>query len=166
MKGIIYYMNNEWIFFDEEDDEAYLLTDFPNDSFEILIDNYWISATSINDNEFIVAHTKYVLQDGMHIKICKTLQLAYENYLNELSDPAFEKFTSTLDELEYSIYDCMLCHHFLSFLTEVPSIGVNFFLFDNSDMMCSVNHHFIRSDGIVLDRFEFTRADGVRVEVK
>lgn len=166
MEGTIFFMNNEWIFFDNEDDEAYLLDELTNNTFEIFISNTWVTATIINHNEIIINHSKYLLIDGMKLKIPKSLQLAYQNFLDELSDQSFQKFTTTLDELEYSLFDCMICHHYLSFMNELPSIGVNFFLFDNADMICSIHHHFIRNEGIIHDRFEFTRADGIRIEIK
>lgn len=161
LEGTIFFMNNEWIIFDEED-SAYLLNDFFQRSVEFLISQSW-ETFFIQSEE----HTENLsIPDGTKIRVPKLLQLAYENFLNELSDESFQQFTNNLDELDYSIFDCMICHHFLSFLQETPKIGVNFLLFDNGDLISSVHHHFIRNEGIIYDRFVFTRADGLQVEVK
>lgn len=167
MQGTITYMNNEWVFFDDEDDEAYLLSEVADEEIELFISHTWVQGVLVEDGIVLINNQLQPLQKSACIRIHKPLQESYGAFLQELCDEAFLQFTNTLKELHYSIYDCMLCHNFLSFQPEdSPSVGVNFFIFDNGDMVCSIHHHFIRGLGIAHDRFEFLQADGLTVECK
>lgn len=46
--GNVEYINNEWIFFDDENEEAFLLEEIAEDGFEILYNNNWLPARSMN----------------------------------------------------------------------------------------------------------------------
>lgn len=166
IEGTISLMNNEWIFFDDEDDEAYLLSELTTDSLDIYIADNWEIATMINNQQIFLNYYHTYVADSAKVRIQKVLQLSYEQFLDELTNTSFQKFIDTLKELEYSIYDCMLCHNFLSFIPSSPCSGVNFLLFDNNDLLCSIHHHFIRNNHLIYDKFEFTRADGVQIEIK
>ncbi len=167
MQGIVTCINHEWIFFDDETDEAYLLNEIVNEEIELFIAQTWIPGILVGDDGILIDNRLQPLQESTSIRIPKTLQTVYVTFLQELCDYAFLQFTNTLKELNYSIYDCMVCHNFLTFQSlESPTSGVNFFLFDNEDMVCSVHHHFIRNESIIHDKFEFVRADGLKIECR
>ena len=46
--GNVEYINNEWVFFDDENEEAFLLEDIAEDGFEILYNNNWLPLVSMN----------------------------------------------------------------------------------------------------------------------
>ncbi|GGE72529.1 DUF2777 family protein [Priestia taiwanensis] len=164
--GNVEYINNEWVFFDEESDEAYLLADFVSEDLEIHMNEVWIRAYFFEDDVIQIENKQYFLQHGEYIRIRKKLQTSYQEFLHELSDEAFTKLVDALNELDYSIYDCIYCHNFLSFQPKDKSAqGINFFLFDNEDLVCSLHHSFIRDATIVKDRFSFARTDGLMMEI-
>ena len=75
----------------------------------------------------------------------KKLLLSYKEWLEELPDSVFTLLTESLQSLHYSLYDCMYCHNYLSFLPKEETCeGVNILLFDNEEMICSLQHHFVR----------------------
>jgi Protein of unknown function (DUF2777) len=167
ISGNAEYINNEWVFFDEESDEAYLLSDLISEDLEIHINNVWIKAHFWEEDVIKIENKQYFLQNGEYIRIRKKLQTSYQEFLHELNDETFIKLTDALKELDYSIYDCTFCHNFLSFQPKGKSCqGVNFFLFDNEDLVTSLHHSFIRDAHLVTDRFSFVRADGLMIEIK
>lgn len=167
LEGTITKMNDEWIFFDDEDDEAYLLHELAKEEIELYISHTWLQGALVADNMVLLDNQLQPLQESQLVRIHKPLQVSYEDLLHELCDEAFFKFVKTLTDLDYSIYDCMLCHNFLSFqVKNSPGTGVNFLLFDNDDIVCSIHHFFVRNEDITYDRFEFVRADGLKVECK
>ena len=86
--------------------------------------------------------------------------------MEEISDDAFNQFITTLNNLNYSIYDCIFCHNHLVFLeNQKIKQGVNFITFDNGDEICAVQHHFTYYKK-QRDRFEFTLSTGKRIVIE
>ena len=51
----------------------------------------------------------------------------------------------------------MYCHNYLSFLPKEESReGVNILLFDNEEMICTLQHHFVRHTTSNKNMFRFT----------
>ncbi|WP_028402550.1 DUF2777 family protein [Ectobacillus panaciterrae] len=164
--GNVEYINEEWVFFEEESDEAFLLGDVIEDDFEILYNNHWLPARFYEDDLLKIDNDIHPLQNGEMIRVRKKLQYVYSEWLQELSDEAFGVFIETLEKLEYSLYDSIYCHNFLFFqVTKYPRQGVNFIVYDNGDMICSLHHHYIRDMHTRKDVFSFTKADGSCISV-
>ncbi|AWC31898.1 hypothetical protein TU51_05130 [Bacillus cytotoxicus] len=159
--GNVEYINDEWIFFDDENDEAFLLEDIIEDGFEVLYNNNWLPARFYEKNILQIADEHHPLQNGEMIRIRKKLLFSYNEWIEELSDSAFSLFIDTLQTIHYSLYDCIYCHNFLSLQPkEQPCEGVNILLFDNEDMICALHHHYVRYSSCAKDIFQFTKANG------
>ncbi|PEM34912.1 hypothetical protein COL32_27085 [Bacillus pseudomycoides] len=165
--GNVEYINNEWIFFDDENDEAFLLEDIIEDGFEVLYNNNWLPARFYEQNILQIANEQHPLQNGEMIRIRKKLLLSYHEWLEELSDSAFALFAETLQSFNYSLYDCIYCHNFLSFQPkEGPCEGVNLLLFDNEEMICSLHHHYVRYSTCNKNIFQFTKTNGEQLHIE
>src|SRR6516165_8853417 len=87
--GNVEYINDEWVFFDEESDEASLLEDMIEDGFEVLYNNNWLPARFYEHNILQVADEHHSLQNGETIRIRKKLMISYHEWLEELPDSSF-----------------------------------------------------------------------------
>jgi hypothetical protein len=164
--GSIEYINEEWVFFDEESDEAFSLQDIIDDDFEVLYNNHWLPARFYEDKAVKIENEPYPLQNGETIRVRKKLHPTYEEWLQMLSDNAFTAVTEALEQLDYSLYDCIFCHNFLTFQPHNSACqGVNIVIFDNLDLVCSLHHHFVRDANGQRDQFEFVRTDGQKLTV-
>lgn len=93
--------------------------------------------------------------------------LSYHEWLEELPDSAFAFFAETLQSFNYSLYDCIYCHNFLSFQPkDGPCEGVNLLLFDNEEMICSLHHHYVRFSTCNKNIFKFIKANGEELHVE
>ncbi|HZG70066.1 MAG TPA: DUF2777 family protein [Chondromyces sp.] len=165
-EGSIEFINEQWVFFDEENDEATNLEHFFEQEVEIFRHNQWIKGV-LKEEAVILEDQKYILlKNNDTLKVKKQLILALELLMNDLSDDAFIQMLTTLNGLKFSLFDCIFCHNHLSFL-EQASIrqGTNFILFDNGEMVCSVHHHFSYGEK-KRDRFEFTLNTGKRLMIE
>ncbi len=79
--GNVEYINNEWVFFDDENDEAFLLEDIAEDGFEVLYNNNWLPARFYEQNILQIANEQHPLQNGEMIRIRKNYSLAIMNGL-------------------------------------------------------------------------------------
>ncbi len=62
--GNVEYINNEWVFFDDENEEAFLLEDIAEDGFEILYNNNWLPARFYEQDILQIANEQHHLQNG------------------------------------------------------------------------------------------------------
>ncbi|WP_179865556.1 MULTISPECIES: DUF2777 family protein [unclassified Bacillus (in: firmicutes)] len=161
--GAIEEINDEWVFFDDETDEAFLLEDLIDEEFEVSINEEWIPASLRNGNFLIQYPKKKKLQNGDILRIQRKLLYSFDTLLKNLSDESFYTLAYLLNTHHFSLYDCLYCHNFLSFQPEnSPSDGVNFIVFDNGELVCSVYHQFRISSEEQNHRFELTKATGNR----
>lgn len=159
--GSIERINTEWIFFDEESEEASLVADIVQDGFEILYEQHWVPALLYENDIIKIEHTLHHLQNKDILRVPKKLQYSYEVWITELPDLSFYTFASTLQELGYSVYDSIFCHNSLQFQSNFQlKQGVNFIVYDNGDLVCAVQHQYVRGIEVEKDIFTFTRADG------
>ncbi len=106
--------------------KRFLLEDIAEDGFEILYNNNWLPARFYEQDVLQIANEQHHLQNGEMIRIRKKLLLSYNEWLEELPDSVFTLLTESLQSLHYSLYDCMYCHNYLSFLPQEESReGVN-----------------------------------------
>src|SRR5690606_4750097 len=165
-EGIIEKINGDWVFFDEENDDAFPLEDFFFREFQFKHLNQWHTGILTEDFKIQSKHTQYVLQDYMQVRIRKTLPYRCISWLEELQNDVFYQFISTLNELEFSIFDLLYCHNISSFKLSPKKQGVNFLTFDNSTCICVVHHHFDYDEKKRKDRLEFTLNTGKRIVVQ
>lgn len=164
--GIVEYINDQWVFFNEETDEAYALEDYINNEVEIYRGGRWKRGLLIESGAVRIKSDTVYLLNQETVRFKKTLHYSFERLLEELNDDAFFQFIMTLNSLSFSIYDCIYGYNQLTFLRDKKNCsGVNFFTFDNDQAICSVQHHFVYSTK-EHDRFEFTQNTGKRIVIE
>ncbi|WP_108670098.1 DUF2777 family protein [Peribacillus acanthi] len=165
-EGIVEYINSQWVFFNDETDEASPLEEFINQEVELYRGNRWRSGILLDDGGVKLSKEIVYLFDQEEVKIRKHVQFSFGRLLEELHDDSFFQFIMTLNSLDFSIYDCIYGYNQLTFLREQKNkSGVNFFIFDNGETICSVQHHFVYSTN-AHDRFEFTLNTGKRIVIE
>lgn len=163
VEGFIEKINEDWILIDQETEEAFPLEEFLYRDIQVKHLNHWHSGI-LTDKFFVQNdYQSYALQDQDHVKIRKTLTLSFQAWLESLVDEAYFLFIKNLNEMNFSIFDIIFCHNHLSFLITKEKSGVNFLIFDNTNEVCSVNHHFHYESDQKRDRFEFTLNTGKRI---
>lgn len=164
--GTVEQINDQWIFFNGETEEASLLEDFLHEEVEILRINRWKKGI-INDlGKITIGKEICYLRDNDQIRVKKHLIYSLEKLLDGLNDDSFFQFVTTLNSINFSIYDCLYCYNHLSFLgDDARRDGVNFMVFDNQTEICNVQHHFYYYEK-TSDRFEFTLNTGKRLIVE
>lgn len=160
--GTIEYINDQWVFFEHISDEASLLEEMICESIEVFLVNKWLKGTYFPDGIVEFPNFQYQLRDGDEIRIKKFLSPVYKEWLEELRDEAFQQFIMMLNKHQFSLYDNIYCYNHLLFQKEtLHPMGTNFIVFDNSEMVCNVLHHYTRNEK-TQDRFEFTLCNGAR----
>jgi hypothetical protein len=159
--GIIEFIHDQWVFFDDECEEASLLDDYIGKEVEVFRFHQWVKGVLMEGGILIYRNDCYHLKNGDAVRFRKTLCAGYQMLLDHLSDESFLRFAMMLNQLSFSLYDCIYCYHHSMFQ---HGRGVNFLMFDNTDTICSVQHHYQRT-GTAYDRFEFTLATGKRALV-
>lgn len=164
--GNIEYINEQWVFFDDETEEASLLDDYLHQKIEIYRNKSWRKGTLFEDGKVGFADDILHLKNNDKIRIRKHIVFALERLLDELNDDALIHFVTTLNSLNFSVYDCIYCYNHLTFLNKKkPISGVNFLVFDNQELICTVQHHFSYYEK-TSDRFEFTLNSGKRLIIE
>lgn len=165
-EGTVEQMNDQWIFFDEETEEASMLDDFLQQEIEIFRFNRWRKGRLHESGKVLIGKELIMLRDHDLVRIRKHLIYSLERLLDGVNDDAFFQFVTTLNSLNFSVYDCIYCYNHLSFLSdENRKDGVNFMVFDNQEEICNVQHHFCYYEK-VNDRFEFTINTGKRLVIE
>ena len=164
--GIVEYINDQWIFFSEEADEAYALEDFIDQEIEIYRNGRWKKGVLTDNGTVHIKSDSVFLLHQETVRFKKQLPYSFDKLINELNDDAFFQFIMTLNSLSFSIYDCIYGYNQLTFLRDKKNCsGVNFFTFDNGQAICAVQHHFVYSSK-EHDRFEFTQNTGKRIVIE
>lgn len=165
-EGTVEQINDQWIFFDEETEEASMLDEFLQQEVEIFRLNRWRKGVLQELGKISIGKERIMLRDHDQVRIRKHLIYSLERLMEGINDDAFFQFVTTLNSLNFSIYDCIYCYNHLTFLgDEERKDGVNFMVFDNQEQICSVQHHFFYFEK-VNDRFEFTLNTGKRLIIE
>ncbi|MDQ0214794.1 hypothetical protein J2S13_001191 [Oikeobacillus pervagus] len=165
-EGVVEYINDQWVFFDDVNDEAINLEQFFHSEVEIYRFKQWKKGILQDDAMVSVESKLFPLNDMDHLRVKKNLVLSLEMLLEEISDDSFLQLLTTINGLHFSIYDCIYCHNHLSFLNKDRiRQGTNFIILDNGELICSVQHHFLYRDKR-RDRFEVTLSTGKRVIIE
>ncbi|MDF2607964.1 MAG: hypothetical protein K0S34_2160 [Bacillales bacterium] len=164
IEGSLEIIGDEIVFFDDETDEAFCFDEnFTSKGFDILIRGIWIRADYHSNKYFTIDNEVLPVEDNTKIRLPRKIHYAYQEWLNELSTESFTNFIKLLNRLNYSVYDNIFCHNYGLFLPD-DSLreGVNILIFDNTDFVCNIQHHFFRATNVTKDRFEFTQTNGKR----
>lgn len=165
-EGTVEMINEQWIFFDEETEEAVLLDEYLHQEIEVFRFNRWKKGILFEAGKICLTDEIDFLRNNDLVRIRKHLIYSLERLLEGMNDEAFIQFVTTLNSLQFSIYDCLYCYNHLSFLTdENKKNGVNFMVFDNQEQICNVQHHFCYYEK-TNDRFEFTLNTGKRLVIE
>jgi hypothetical protein len=166
IEGTVEQINEQWIFFDAETEEASLMDEFLQQEVEIFRVNRWRRGKMIETGKVSFGKEILLLRDNDLIRVRKHIIYSLERLLDGMNDDAFFQFVTTLNSMDFSIYDCLYCYNHLSFLADdTRKDGVNFMVFDNQLQICNVQHHFCYYEKIS-DRFEFTLNTGKRLIVE
>jgi hypothetical protein len=165
-EGAIEQINDQWIFFDAETEEATLMEDFLQQEVEVFRLNRWKRGVLIESGKMAIGKEILLLRDQDLVRVRKHIIYSLERLLDAINDDAFFQFVTTLNSLDFSIYDCLYCYNHLTFLTDdTRKDGVNFMVFDNQSQICNVQHHFCYYEK-TNDRFEFTLNTGKRLIIE
>lgn len=166
IEGNVEFINGQWIFFDHETDEASALDDFLHNDIEIFRLTRWKKGKLLEPGKLSCIDGSVYFKDQDKIRIRKHLVFSLEKLLDDLNDDAFYQFVTTLNGMQFSIYDCIYCYNHLTFVdSDSRKSGVNFIVFDNQEQICNVQHHFCYFEK-VSDRFEFTLNTGKRMIIE
>ncbi|WP_338780969.1 DUF2777 family protein [Metabacillus sp. FJAT-52054] len=162
MTGNICCFEGEWLFFEEDADEGKLVDTMDLSEMQVFNDGKWTHAIWLSEGKIKIESKELFLTDSHMIRIRRRLPFAFEQLLRSLDDDSFIRFTGELNQLGYSIYDCIYCYNHLLFTNKkLKTACTSFYQFDNEDSICGVQHHCLPTDQI-LDRFEFTTSHGKR----
>jgi Protein of unknown function (DUF2777) len=165
-EGTVENINFQWIFFDDETDEASSIDDYMRNEVEVYRAGRWRPGLILEEGAIQLPHEVTYLKQNEQIRIRKKLLYSFENLLEKLTDDSFFQFVTTLNSLNFSTYDCIYSYNQLTFLDEATQrSGVNFFNFDNHSQICAVQHHFSYGQN-KNDRFEFTMNTGKRIIIE
>ncbi|RID86201.1 DUF2777 domain-containing protein [Peribacillus asahii] len=166
-EGKVEYINFQWIFFDDETDEASSIEDYMHNEVEVYRSGRWRQGIILEEGAIqLTNHEIVFLKQNETIHIRKKLIYSFEELLEKLTDDSFFQFVTTLNSLGFSTYDCIYSYNQLTFLENTSTqSGVNFFTFDNNSEICSVQHHFSYGEN-KNDRFEFTINTGKRIIIE
>lgn len=152
-------IGTHWLIFDTQTDEA---IPFSKETFEeigIQIQSgnqEWISI-QYYDTNYLQADEKLIpIQNQMNIRIETALSFAYHQWLEQLPRKTLLTFTQFINDLNYSLFDCVYCHNTSLFQNAGNGHHVNFIFLDNSDMPCSIHH----SRKEHMEQFDLTLANG------
>ncbi|WP_059172984.1 DUF2777 domain-containing protein [Bacillus sp. FJAT-27445] len=165
-EGSIENINEQWVFFEKETEEASLLEEYLLQEIEIFRLNRWRKGILVEAGKVSFGEESAFLRDLDRIRVRKHLIYSLERLLERIHHDAFFQFVTTLNSLGFSIYDCLYCYNHLNFLSDnSPKSGVNFMIFDNQEEICGVQHHFCYFEK-ESDRFEFTLNTGKRLVIE
>ncbi|WP_170006688.1 DUF2777 family protein [Bacillus fonticola] len=165
-EGTVEFLNGQWVFFDEETEDAHLLDEWIGVEAQWFDGRKWRTGIVQEDGVLNLQSTLISLSSEEKVRIRKPLIHSLDHLLDDIHEDAFIQFLTTLNSLGFSLYDCIYCHNHLSFLSSQRSPhGVNMLIFDNGEQICGVQHHFgyFRK---MTDRFEFTCTTGKRLVIE
>jgi Protein of unknown function (DUF2777) len=156
LTGMIEVTNDQYVIYDEINDEIHLIEDIQDDQMEILSPHGWKPGKWIGLGKVKTELGLFSINSGETVRLKKRLPHALDEMLKELNDETFIQFIKQLNNLSFSLFDCVYSYNQLLFLDQkVHKKGVSFYQFDNEDCICAIQHHFER--GVhSSDRFEIT----------
>lgn len=162
--GTLENIHNEWVFFEDDLDEAFSLHDIASEELEFLVSNQWIKGTlQLSTSTLLLPMSTINLETYMKVRFQKRLLHSLQELLEYLPDDDFSTLLLSLQKWNYSIYDCIYCHTYSSFFSSLSQKeGVNFLTLDNNDTILSVQHHFLTTRHSEKHYFEFLQSTGLK----
>ncbi len=162
LTGLIEIANDQYVIYDDMNDELHLLDEIQHSQIEILRSTGWTAGTWIGLGKVKTDIGTYSIHNGDTVRVRKRLPLAFDEMLKELQDETFVRFIKQINALGFSPYDCIYSYNQLMFLeNRIHKKGVSFYQLDNEDCICAIQHHFER--GVhSSDRLEITTSLGER----
>lgn len=164
IEGTLEQIGDEWIFFDEINEEAFELGEL-TEELEVLLKGTWMKGVLIDKTLLYIDNDFHYFENGDRVRYKKNLTYSFKGLIEELSEESYLSFVNTLNSLSYSLYDCNFCNNFHDLLQmRQVKEGMNVMIFDNEEQICVVQHFFSRHyHKKVQDRFEFALSDGKRI---
>ncbi|WP_050770916.1 DUF2777 family protein [Bacillus coahuilensis] len=79
--GTVEKLNDQWVFFDDENDEATMLEFFDDYQLEVMNHNKWRVAEILSDHELAVEGVALPLLDGMELRLQKKANTFFWNFV-------------------------------------------------------------------------------------
>ncbi|KYD18067.1 DUF2777 domain-containing protein [Saccharococcus caldoxylosilyticus] len=158
IQGTVEFVNDEWVFFDEEEEEALLLEEMTEGKIELFRYGQWLHGYLRENGTVDTGIGILPLQTGDRVRFHKRFSYAYQQWLAALPDHTFFQFVQWLNKLGFSLYDCLYCYNGLLF---AKYTGVNFIIYDNTELISNVQHYYERGN-TYKDHFEITFNNGER----
>lgn len=162
LTGLIEIANDQYVIYDDMNDELLLLDEINNSHIEILQSTGWKTGVWIGLGKIKTNTGTYSVNDGDTVRVRKKLPVALDEMLKELQDETFVRLIKQINSLGFSPYDCIYSYNQLLFLeNRVHKKGVSFYQLDNEECILGIQHHFER--GVhSSDRLEMTTSLGER----
>ncbi|PMC40366.1 DUF2777 domain-containing protein [Bacillus sp. UMB0899] len=162
LTGLIEIANDQYVIYDDMNDELLLLDEIQHSHLEILQSTGWKSGEWIGFGKIKTNTGTYSVNNGDTVRVRKKLPVALDEMLKELQDETFVRFIKQINSLGFSLYDCIYSYNQLLFMeNRVHKKGVSFYQLDNEECILGIQHHFER--GIhSSDRLEITSSLGER----
>ena len=151
------------LIFDTETNEALPFSEETFQACDIQIqcpNQEWKSVQYYNFDYLRMNEKLIPIEDVMHIRMETALPFAYNAWLEQLSRHSLLKFTQLINDLNYSLFDCIFCHNATLFQNSDCGESINFIFLDNSYIPCSVHHRHTQTFTTKEESFHFTLADG------
>ncbi|MFN2747058.1 MULTISPECIES: DUF2777 domain-containing protein [Bacillus] len=148
---------------ENEEGDLFLVESLISPGVFISIDGEWLKA-ELFDQFAVTEHSETIqLKGGESIRYLKTVKQAFLEFLEGLDNGRFYSFLEQLNDLGFSVFDCVYAYNGLCFISEKKGAkGVSFYQFSNDLKQCALQHHYERN-GDHKDRFEWTTSDGERI---
>lgn len=88
-EGTVENINQQWIFFDSETDEASSLEEYVHQEVEVQRGRNWYRGTLEENGVVNLRRETFSLSDGEQIKIRKQMIYSFDSLLEELDDDSF-----------------------------------------------------------------------------
>jgi Protein of unknown function (DUF2777) len=162
LTGLIEVADDQYVIYDDMNDELHLLEDVHDRHLEILSPHGWKAGKWMGLGKVKTELGLSFLNCGDTVRIRRMLPQALDEMLKELRDETFIRFINQLNALSFSPFDCVYSYNQLLFLdNKIHKKGASFYQFDNEDCICAIQHHFER--GVhSSDRIEITTSFGER----
>ncbi|WP_307893856.1 DUF2777 domain-containing protein [Bacillus swezeyi] len=170
----IYREKRKWIYgnilmedgiclIENEEGDLFLVESLKSPGVFISIDGEWLKAELFDRFAIIERSETVKLSGGEPIRYLKIVKQAFLAFLNDLEDGQFYSFLDQLNDLGFSVFDCVYAYNSLCFSAEKKDAeGVSFYQFSNDVKHCALQHHYERKDERK-DRFEWTTSNGERI---
>ena len=80
--GTVECVDSQWIFFEDESDEASMLHEVMDETLELLIDTRWEKAIMVDDRQIKLHDGTYLLRNGDKLRLTKSYLMHTNSFFN------------------------------------------------------------------------------------